>query len=699
MAPSPLLQVWLSLQIPLYFIAVAFVSMKLFDFWLFSVSPLHQSAFVETSSPRFFLARSIGNALPPRHDPEQTFTNLNFTLFYEEEFPDLEKYWILNRIIDPTLLSRLIHLLDQYGQNYTIIPFYLEEYALQRFRFDYDQPALDIVHTYEYHTLKNDPKCPTLDLHHDDLSQVFRKGRRVQEDRCWNLFPRRQEWIDEAIQTDKNLYVTNQNVARNTMIQLGIERGATWILPWDGNCFLTPAGFHKLASSLETTTAKYAYTPMARALNNPIVLDPHYSPVTTEEPQVILHHSAQARFQPHLRYGRRNKVELLQRLKIPGPWFRKWSSYLKWELEKFKLLEPVPDLHVPAVSAGWVTRLYSGRSKLEISFQARGNSRTRSMTQLLQKLDDQVVRQVNGYAPEKLLYYSSNNFTNDSQALREMADQCMAMIANKIASVEYLQGNATLLALAYHVTGHKKYGQAASHRIAERLKVSDTARVLTNRNLVYFLDAIRMTRVFMTKSQRRNVKTWCRETLNWLFSSEQGKRAYTSSGSIGVWFDVQAMALAAYSNDTARMMFVLDRSVSRLTRVSESGQWFWDRLRIDCEEEQVLYLQGWNVLARMGKTLGRNLWSEYHQGFLNMSALCRASLFSIPYLQQRRPCGPKVEAARWWPLLATVYQECPQLAEQVSLSVANWIEPLPEEDMPFAYNPGTGIALFWQLGR
>ncbi|KAI2505538.1 hypothetical protein MHU86_8874 [Fragilaria crotonensis] len=71
---------------------------------------------------QLILLRAIGNALPPRHDPEQAYENLKFTLENEYEFPYLEKMWVMNRIIDQTLLHRLEALLESHDQKYIVIP-------------------------------------------------------------------------------------------------------------------------------------------------------------------------------------------------------------------------------------------------------------------------------------------------------------------------------------------------------------------------------------------------------------------------------------------------------------------------------------------------------------------------------------------------------------------------------------------------
>jgi hypothetical protein len=306
------------------FLAIVCVSTVFFDYLLTS------SDIAGAHVPDIFLVRSIGNALPLKHDPEQILLNLEFTLKNEPHFSGVEKNWVVNRIFDASLQDRLVDLLSKNGQNYTTIPFRLEEYAQLKPNFLYDQPIPDVVHSYEYHSLRQNDECANLNLKRsawtvEGLLKVVKK-------KCWNLHDSRKLFMDEAMQNEKNLYVTNQNVTRNLMIDIGVSSGAQWILPWDGASFLTEEGFREVEGTLQQLDAskdKYAYTPMAQVQQNDEVLSPTYQPDPTKEPQLIFHRNATARFHPKLRYGRRNKVELLQRLKVPGPWLLTWSPYLQ----------------------------------------------------------------------------------------------------------------------------------------------------------------------------------------------------------------------------------------------------------------------------------------------------------------------------------------------------------------------------------
>lgn len=93
------------------------------------------------------LYRIIGNDLPPRHAPNQTLSNLRFLLKHESNFTTLttpnlqriEKYFVLNRIVSDTLLSRVKSILQEFNvpqERILEIPFEWEEYEQRQMRWD-----------------------------------------------------------------------------------------------------------------------------------------------------------------------------------------------------------------------------------------------------------------------------------------------------------------------------------------------------------------------------------------------------------------------------------------------------------------------------------------------------------------------------------------------------------------------------------
>ncbi len=79
----------------------------------------------------------------------------------------------------------------------------------------------------------------------------------------------------------------NVNGARNTALRDGRTR-AKWILPWDGNCFVTQAAWKQICSDvISKPRLKYFAVPMTRVLDNTQLLADNFIPVPVEEPQLI----------------------------------------------------------------------------------------------------------------------------------------------------------------------------------------------------------------------------------------------------------------------------------------------------------------------------------------------------------------------------------------------------------------------------
>ena len=255
----------------------------------------HKSEYENNNNVTIVLLRMIGNSLPPRHSPNQSIENLQFILENEPQYPGLEKHWVLNRIVREEILKSLCNLLHKYEENYTIVPFDLAKYQQVPLRF-YGYEIPDLLHNENF-ILRKD--------FHDPLR------------------------FDNVLH-DKNVYVININSVRNLMIDIGkYHYQADWILPWDGNCFVTPKAWKDISTAIYANgnVFNYMITPMNRLLvSNEKLLDDSFEPDTKlEEPQIGFHKTALARFDPGFRYGRRDKAELFIRLAIPGIWFNWWK--------------------------------------------------------------------------------------------------------------------------------------------------------------------------------------------------------------------------------------------------------------------------------------------------------------------------------------------------------------------------------------
>ncbi|MCE8026966.1 alginate lyase family protein [Billgrantia aerodenitrificans] len=302
----------------------------------------------EYNGGSFVLYRVLGNDLYPRHKKGQTLENLNFILRNESAFPNCKKKYIINRIIDKEQEEKIVKRLQEEGCDFVKIPFSLDEYL----------------------------KIPL------DISGVPQ-----------NYFPYRMEYqylsepekqrIKMRICRLKNNYVMNNNGARNVALRRG-KSEADWVLPWDGNCFMTESAWKLLYSDVKNKKMPYFFVPMARIEDNQKLLEDLHVVSASEEPQMVFHCNSKEEFNEEFYYGRRPKVELFWRLGIAGDWDN-------WPIEPWDL--PCPEYSPDAgmySSAGWVARLFSGQAHLENGKSGlvdRGLARNEAIADLLERLD------------------------------------------------------------------------------------------------------------------------------------------------------------------------------------------------------------------------------------------------------------------------------------------------------------------------
>lgn len=298
----------------------------------------------------FVLVRIIGNDLYPRHKKGQSRENVKFILDNEPAYDGCDKLWIVNRIVDSSERDKIISMLKAYDQEYVETKFSEDEYL----------------------------KIP---LETDILpSPGFLNSKEYQE-----LGPEQQARVITAIHRLKNNYVMNNNGARNMALKEGKKR-AKWVLPWDGNCYLTPAAWKEIYHDVtQEPWYRHFVVPMARVLSNDDLIQNSMPPDPVEEPQLIFRDDTQEEFNSNFCYGRRPKVELFWSLGIPGKWDR-WKDD-PWDQQRRGLLPKSRQFGL----AGWVARLYSGMGSLEQdsqeSFKNRGLVRQEAVISTLREID------------------------------------------------------------------------------------------------------------------------------------------------------------------------------------------------------------------------------------------------------------------------------------------------------------------------
>ncbi len=301
----------------------------------------------------FVLYRIVGNDIVPRHRPGQSRANVRFILENEPDLADCEKRWVLNRIVDGDEERAIRELLESRGQSHFSIPFQKDDYA----------------------------QCPW------DLNGLPRPGYTLsgEFDGLSRTFTDR---VNKRLYRHKNNYVVNNNGARNSALADGKSR-AKWILPWDGNCFLTVSAWREITEAVRSRPwFPYFVVPMARVNEQSSLVDPRFRPPADQEPQLLFRADSVEAFDERFYYGRRPKVEILWRLGVPGPWD-------EWAMEPWDL--PYPEYCAEAGQfgwAGWVARLPSGKPHLESgpnSETLRHRVRAGAVSAFLSRLDASIL--------------------------------------------------------------------------------------------------------------------------------------------------------------------------------------------------------------------------------------------------------------------------------------------------------------------
>ena len=227
------------------------------------------------------ILRIIGNDLPPLHTSNQSIFNIEYIINNEELPNSSKRVWILNRLINNEKKDQIIKLLDKNNESYKIINY--ENKKLLDIGLENFEHSRNIFNREIFFFLKNKNK-------------FFNK-----------------------ILINFNKYIMNNNGARNFALEIGKKEKGKWILPLDGNIFITKNDYKKIENDIESDDFNFLIMPMAR-INDFKELNNKDSLNFVEEPQIGFKYESNLKYNENYVYGSRPKVELLQKLQILGRW-------------------------------------------------------------------------------------------------------------------------------------------------------------------------------------------------------------------------------------------------------------------------------------------------------------------------------------------------------------------------------------------
>lgn len=293
--------------------------------------------------------RIIGNNLPGLHANDQSFTNLDFIIKNESNFERVDKYIVLNRLVDMDLKRKLID--------------YLNSKRIKFLEIDFDS---------------------------SEFKKIGYDFKNLPDSNYW--FADRTKWeklvLNTAVRESKNRYLMNNNGARNFALNHG-RKHYRWTMPWDGNCFLSDPLYQQLLKSFDNPGKhKYIVTPMERVKNNASINSQSVVMNAVEEPQISFLKDTQESFNEERVYGNQPKVELFKRLGFPGVWDEYTKQY-PWKKFEYKKSSDVGMI----TSASAVFRLFSGNVKAAEESKNRSHVRAEGIYDFIDQVEANYIKE------------------------------------------------------------------------------------------------------------------------------------------------------------------------------------------------------------------------------------------------------------------------------------------------------------------
>lgn len=324
--------------------------------------------------------RIIGNNISGLHAQNQSIENLKHILDFESNLKNIKKYFVINRVVDDSLKSRLLEILKDRNIEYIDINFDINEFKQQGYDFN------SLPDSYYWFSKKKDKWAGIV--------------------------------ANTAIRNFKNAYLMNNNGARNVALQHGRSR-FDWVMPWDGNCFLSDDGFNKLLLAMSDEKAQYKYiaTPMQRAVESDVVDRFSVATNAVDEPQLSFRKDAKETFNEDRVYGNQSKVELFKRLGYKGEAWDRLINLYPWRELTF---EKSPD-QGRTVEASSVFRLYSGNTSAAVNGEKRSHTRSFGVIEMIDSTE------------AKYVETNFSNFNNKEDVLSSLTKLVSKAKAKKIA--------------------------------------------------------------------------------------------------------------------------------------------------------------------------------------------------------------------------------------------------------------------------
>ena len=165
--------------------------------------------------------------------------------------------------------------------------------------------------------------------------------------------------------------------------------------------------------------------------------------------------------------------------------------------------------------------------------------------------------------------------------------------------------------------------------------------IIDTHNLPKVLDAIGLLRSskHWKPTDEAGTKEWFKEYLNWLLTSNHGKKERAAKNNHGTFYDMQAASIALFCDDNKVADEILQQDFVRLAlQIETDGKQPLELERTAALSYSTFNLEAWSMVANIAETKGIDLW---HYETKDGRSIKKAIDFLVPYVIEGKPWAYK----------------------------------------------------------
>lgn len=276
-------------------------------------------------------------------------------------------------------------------------------------------------------------------------------------------------------------------------------------------------------------------------------------------------------------------------------------------------------------------------------------------------------------------------------------------------ALDRMRSAVETLALAYYFDNDEKYAGKAAELLrvfflnqatrmnpnlefAQGIPGINTGRgigLIETRGLTSVVDSIGLLSgsTSWTRADQRGMEDWFSKFLQWMLESKNGKDEAASKNNHGTYYDAQIVSFALFlgKTDLARTVLETARTRRLAVQIEPDGRQPLELARTKAWSYSIMNLQGLMLLARLGESVGVDLWEYQTQ---DGRSIRKALYFLVPYTSREK--WPYQQLGAWppqqiYPLIRLAAHKYKDSEIQTTLNGLPKVDPQDRSQLTLEY--------------